>query len=122
MLSPNFLKALRAHHPRAKIVLHTRDIDDHIASINRWKDLRVRMVKSDLPFLSAGRGYRDPELATWIRGHYKRVRTMFADDPNFLEISIVDSDAKTKLEGFLKLDLPWWGVANANPKGTDDEV
>ena len=113
-LSPGFLRSLRQHHPDLLIVLHTRQLDGHVASIRRWKDLAKRLRKADLPFLPSGMG-GGPELGWWINGYYARVRQLFAGDPQFLEIAIEDPDTPARLAAALGVDMPWWGAINANP-------
>lgn len=115
-LVPGFLRSLRAHHPHALILLNTRDPAAWLASVKRWKDLRARLVKAELPFLPAGRGGIDEELLEWVADYYARVRADFAGDPKFLEVAIEDPQAPARIGKALDLALPWWGCANANPE------
>lgn len=114
---PDFLPALRRHRPTCWILLNTRPVDAWIESVSRWKDLRARIIKSDLPFLPPGLGGDDELLGEWISGYYQRVRQQFEGDPFFLEFDITDPGAKMTIEKRTGLALPWWGVRNENPKG-----
>ena len=114
-LAPGFLRSLRAHHPETLILLATRDPEAWLASVTRWKDLRARLVKAELPFLPAGRGGADEELLEWVADYHARVRRDFANDANFLEVAIEDPQAPVRIGQALGLTLTWWGQANANP-------
>lgn len=115
-VAPGFLRAVRAYNPDTLMLLHVRPTKDWVASIDRWKNLRARMVKADLPFLPPGVGSEDADLKAWFDGHTKRVRAMFKGDPRFLEVDITDAKAPEKIGTALDMKLPWWGVENANAK------
>jgi hypothetical protein len=113
-LAPGFLRSLREHHPETLILLNTRAPKDWLASIARWKDLRARIVKAELPFLPRGRGGEDAALIEWVADYHARVRAAFADDPRFLDVAIEDPETPARIAAALDLVLPWWGRANAN--------
>ena len=117
-ISPGFLESFRAHHPDAWVVLTYREPASWLDSVRRWKDLRVRLIKADLPFLPRNSGADDATVIEWVESYYERVRKAFAADPKFLEIDIVgQSDAAcTALGDALGISLPWWGVRNAGPR------
>ena len=115
--SPVFLQTLRQYHPELIILLNTRNAQDWVSSIRRWKDLRKRIIKADLPFLPSGQGSKDEELAQWIEGHNNRVRELFAGDPYFIEVAIEDENTPDILSERLGIKLNWWGIENANKKG-----
>ena len=114
-LAPGFLRSLREHHPETLILLNTRQPAAWLASVVRWKDLRARLVKAELPFLPRGRGGSDEELLDWVADYHARVRADFAGDPRFLEVAIEDPETPARIGRALDLALPWWGRANANP-------
>lgn len=113
-LDIGFLRAVRQYHRQALLVLQTRRIPELIDSITRWKDLRSRIIRADLPGLPPGAGASDGELADWIDAHYERVRGAFAGDSRFMELAIEDPHAPWELSQALGVRLPWWGVKRAN--------
>lgn len=118
------LSAIRAHHPGARFVLTWRDPAKLSDSMGRWSNLgRTRLPNSAIPGLPEGRGGTDAERIRWIEGHHAFCRQVFAGADDFIEYDIEDDDAKARLERFLGIDLPWWGVANANDnRPAADEV
>ena len=86
---------LLEQYPSAKFVLMKRGIESHIASIGRWGALREHLTERNISYLPEGQGAEDMELATWISGHYERVRdhfTIFADPDQYLEIQLEDGN------------------------------
>ncbi len=118
---PGLLKSVREYNDDVWIILNTRDPKAWVASLRRWKNLHGRIQKADLPFLPPGDGSNDEDMIKWINGHNKRVRDLFRDDPQFLEIDIKDKRATQKLEKAFDREFPWWGIMNANPEITPDE-
>lgn len=118
---PGLLREIRKHNPDTWICLNTRNPEQWVVSIRRWKDLYGRMAKADLPFLPPGLGGTDEELVQWIEGHNDRVRALFKGDKYFLEVAIEDPQTPRKLEKALGKKLPWWGVMNANPETPDED-
>lgn len=112
---PGFWRRLREHHPTCLVILNTRATAKWIASVARWKDLRDRIIKADLPFLPPSMGGSDRDLGQWFEDYYARVRAELAGDPNMVEFDIEDQGAHRLFEERLGLDLPWWGTLNANP-------
>ncbi|UWQ07040.1 sulfotransferase [Aliiroseovarius crassostreae] len=109
------LAAIRAHHPGAKFVLTHRDPVKLSDSMGRWSNLgRTRLPSNAIPGLPEGYGRTDAERIRWIEGHFAFCRQVFAGADDFLEYDIEDDTARDRLSDFLGLDLPWWGVANAN--------
>jgi len=85
---------LHQQYPGAKFILMKRNITNHIASIDKWGNLRKRLIKGDVPYLPKGKGKKDEELRAWLEGHYQRVHdyfTRFAPD-QYLEIQLEDDD------------------------------
>ena len=70
-------KLLLQQYPDSKFILCKRDISKHIDSIDRWNNLRQRIVDLNLPYLPKGRGSTDQELKEWIEDHYGRVEDFF---------------------------------------------
>ena len=112
---PGFWTRFREGHPDCFIILNSRPTEEWIASVSRWKDLRARIVKSDLPFLPPSRGAYDEELGGWIEDYYTRTRMELKGHPNLIEFDINDPGAKGIIEARSGLKLPWWGRVNANP-------
>ncbi len=119
--SPLFLQRFRLCNPETFILLHKRDPEAWLNSVNRWKNLRARLVKADLPFLPPSAGAKDDDMIEWITDHYKRVCDMFEEDKFFLSINIEDDNAPIEIGEALGLELPWWGVTNMNEE-TEDEI
>ncbi|GKY88583.1 sulfotransferase [Sinisalibacter aestuarii] len=110
------IEAIRMLHPGARFLLSSRPPEDHAASMRRWSDLGTgRMPNSSIPGLPMGFGAKPGELERWIEGHTAFCRHVFAGAEDFLEYDVADPKARAKLAGFLGVDLPWWGKANANP-------
>ena len=110
------LAAIRKHHKGAKFILTTRDPARHSDSMARWSNLgRRRLPANAIPGLPQGWGKTDAERIRWIEGHRAFCRQVFAGAEDFLEYDIEDSDAQARVSAFVGRELPWWGVANANP-------
>lgn len=114
------LEAIRAHHPGVKFTATLRPAADLAGSMERWTNMRTRLVKSDLPGKPAGYGATAEQRTRWINGHYAFLRRMFDGRPEFLELDVAAEDAQQRLQDFLGIDLPWWGRANANPEEGED--
>ncbi len=111
------LAAIRAHHPGAKFVLTHRDPAKLSDSMGRWSNLgRTRLPMNAIPGLPEGYGKTDAERIRWIEGHFAFCRQVFAGADDFFEYDIEDESAQERLSAFLGIDLPWWGVANANER------
>jgi len=109
------LSSIREYHPSAKFLLSYREPEALSNSMLRWSDLgRKRLKIHDIPGLPEGYGKKHLHRVKWIEGHYGFVRSMFRDDPNFLEYDITDPEAPVKIGAFLGRELPWWGRVNAN--------
>ncbi len=109
------LSAIRAHHPGARFILTRRDPTAHSDSMARWSNLgRTRLPQNAIPGLPEGWGKTDAERIRWIEGHIRFCRQVFGKSDDFLEYDIEDPDARAKVSAFLGVELPWWGVANAN--------
>lgn len=117
------LAAIRAHHPGAKFILTHRDAAKTSDSMGRWSNLgRTRLPNAAIPGMPEGWGKTHAERIRWIEGHFTFCRQVFGNSADFLEYDIEDPDAQAKVAEFLEIDLPWWGVANANqakPAETD---
>ena len=110
------IRALRTHHPDLRLLATRRDAFEMSQSMLAWADLGSgRLPEADIPGLPAGYGHTSKERVQWIDGHYETLRAVFAGDPHYLELDVAAPDARDRLATFLGRDLPWWGVANANP-------
>lgn len=115
------LSAIADHHKGAKFILTHRDAAKLSNSMQRWSNLgRHRLPVNAIPGLPEGYGGNDAERIRWIKGHNRFCRKVFENSSDFLEYDVEDSDAQEKISAFLGVDLPWWGIANANPNA--DEV
>ncbi len=109
------LSAIRFHHPGARFILTRRDAVKQSDSMARWSDLgRVRLPANAIPGLPQGWGASHEERVRWIEAHDAFCRQVFAGADDFLEYDVEDPDARARISAFLGLELPWWGVANAN--------
>jgi predicted O-methyltransferase YrrM len=109
------ISAIQAHNPDIRFILNRREVPDIIRSITRWADLRERLTVSDIIGLPPGKGGADEDLRAWIEGHYRACEHHFADQPErLLDFNITDPDAHAKVQAFVGVELPWWGIANPN--------
>ena len=116
------ISAIRAQYPGTKFILSFRDPAKHADSMRRWSNLgKRRLPQNAVPGLPEGFGWKPGELERWIAGHADFCRQAFAGSPDFFEFNIEDPESKSKIEGFLGIDLPWWGRANANSTHPGEE-
>ena len=109
------LSAIRALYPGGKFVLSYRDPEKRAGSMRRWSNLGTRRLPQHaIPGLPEGYSAKLGELERWIAGHADFCRQVFAGSADFLEYDIEDPEAKTRIEAFLGIELPWWGRANSN--------
>ena len=108
------LDAIERRNPDVKFILNRRHVPDIIRSINGWYDMRTRLTQAEIIGLPAGRGRTDEELRQWIEGHYRACEERFAGSPKFLDFRIEDPKARSRLERFTGVRLPWWGISNPN--------
>lgn len=113
-MNHEMLCAFVKQNPHAAIILHTRDPKKTLDSINRWKDLRIRIERA--PGLYAA--CSDKVVISWIENHYANMRRLFSHHPLYVEFDIEDPEheIRHKLEGALGCTIKWWGVSNANPR------
>jgi len=115
------ISAIIEHHPGARFILTWRDPAKLSDSMGRWSNLGTyRLPHAAVPGLPEGYGATDAERIRWIEGHFKFCRKVFEGASNFLEYDIEDPDAPKKISAFLGIELPWWGIANANPRAEAD--
>ena len=111
------ISAIREHHPGARFLLTVRDPAKLSDSMQRWSNLgSFRLPNSAVPGLPEGYGGTDAERIRWIEGHFKFCRQVFAGADDFLEYEVTDPAAPKRIGAFLGIELPWWGIANANPR------
>jgi len=111
------ISAIREHHPGARFLLTVRDPAKLSDSMQRWSNLgSFRLPNSAVPGLPEGYGGTDAERIRWIEGHFKFCRQVFAGADDFLEYGVTDPAAPKRIGAFLGIELPWWGIANANPR------
>ncbi|MFV2003085.1 MAG: hypothetical protein ACC619_08895, partial [Paracoccaceae bacterium] len=75
------------------------------------------LPENQIPGLPRAFGETDEQRVRWIEGHLKFCRQVFANSDKFHVCLVEEDDAKDRLASFLGIDLPWWGVANANRGG-----
>jgi hypothetical protein len=111
------IAALRDRHPGIRFVLTRRPSYAIADSMARWSNLaRRRLPPAAVPGLPPGHGDSAADLVRWIDGHHAFCRQVFAGAEDFLDLPMDAPDARDRLAGFLGIDLPWWGVANANTR------
>ena len=110
------ISAIRDHHLGARFILTHRDAAKLSDSMRRWSNLgRTRVPRAAIPGLPEGYGATDDQRIRWIEGHYAFCRKVFEGADDFLEYDVEDPDAPARISAFLGIELPWWGIANANP-------
>ncbi|SEL03357.1 hypothetical protein SAMN05444413_105106 [Roseivivax marinus] len=111
------LDAIRTRHPDTRFLLSARDPEKTARSMMRWHDLGTsRLPRNTVPGLPRGFGGTEAELAAWVDGHQRFAAEMFGRG-RFLAFDIEDPGARDEIAAFLRIDLPWWGRANANRTG-----
>ncbi len=111
------ISALRDRHPGMRFLLTVRPAARISDSMGRWSNLgRRRLPDAAVPGLPEGYGATDDQRIRWIEGHHAFCRQVFAGSDDFLELPMEAPDARDRLAAFLGIDLPWWGVANANTR------
>ena len=116
------IEAIRTHHPGAKFVATHRDPQAVARSMQGWTNMQVRLERGQIPGLPPGYGARDDERVRWIEAHYRHLARIFDGAPaDFLMLDVAADTAQAQLSGFLGVDLPWWGRANANPTAGGDD-
>lgn len=108
------LLKIKSLYPGCRFILNSRDPDRQVDSIVRWSNFPDRLNAADLPGLPRGRGLERSDLRKWVVNHFDAVRHVFGNDPNFLEFSVEDDDARERLGAFVGREIAWWGVANKN--------
>ncbi|WP_421703593.1 sulfotransferase [Aliiroseovarius sp.] len=120
------IQAIRDRHPDTKFLLSMRDPAAQADSMMRWSDMGSRRLRvAAIPGLPKEFGASEDHLIRWIEGHFSFCHKIFDGAENFLAYRIEDTAAPEKISDFLGLDLPWWGVENANPGANppkDDEL
>ncbi|MCI2398851.1 sulfotransferase [Aliiroseovarius subalbicans] len=110
------IQAIRDTHPGALFLLSSRDAEAQADSMMRWSDMGTRRLPmTNIPGLPKGFGKTRADLTRWITGHVAFCQKVFEGAEDFLAYDINDPEAPGKIGAFLGRDLPWWGVANANP-------
>lgn len=115
MFVPGFFRRLREANPECWVLLPSRPPLEWVSSIDRWKDLRSRLIKSDLPFLPPGRGRTDADLTEWYEDYEDRVHAEMAGSDRLVRFMLSDTDAPKIIEARTGIRLPWWGRLNAGP-------
>lgn len=109
------LTAMRDRRPDVKYVVTWRPAEKISDSMERWGELgRIRIPNATIPGLPYNFGRQQSERITWIDGHHRMLRELFAGRDNFLELDMAAPDARDRLAEFLQVDLPWWGRENVN--------
>ncbi|WP_375690343.1 sulfotransferase [Pseudooceanicola sp. LIPI14-2-Ac024] len=111
------IAAIRAHHPGARFVATRRDPGALAASMEKWTNMRQRLDQGQIPGLPRGYGAEAAARERWIAGHYAHLGHLYGGDDAVLMLDVEAGDAPRRLSGFLGIDIPWWGRANANPEG-----
>ena len=115
------IEAIRTHHPGVKFLASRREARDLSNAMLRWNDLATdRLPQGTIPGLPRGYGETTAERIRWIEGHYATLRRLFADDPDFLEYDIKDTEARAKIGAHIDVELPWWGRSNVNKRKLED--
>lgn len=103
------LRAIRRAHPECLFVLNYRRPQAIAESIGKWVNLQTRIKDCDIPGLPSGIGGTSEQLVIWIENHFDACRSLFANDPQFLEIDIESQDAPEILGKALGVEISGWG-------------
>jgi hypothetical protein len=112
----SFLREMHDQFPKATWILNLRDPTKWLQSIDRWKDLRKRLIDysggDDFP---KGRGTRDEEMIDFYHKQAQRVRDFVADHPShtLVEVNIDGPDAGQVMEDAFGISGDTcWGARN----------
>jgi hypothetical protein len=94
---------LMKQYPNAKFILNTRNVHDWIKSINKWNNLRERIINANLDYLPRGKGKLDAELIEWYNNHITRIKKLFINEKERLLIFNIDKYNINELNQFCGL-------------------
>lgn len=103
------LARIRERHPDCQFLLNVRAPDKIRASIDKWPNLRNRIVRAAIPGLPAGMGADNGEIIRWIEAHYDACRRFFAADERFFEVDIESDEAPARIGDRLGVAITGWG-------------
>ena len=106
------LLAIRKYHPSCIFLLNWRRPDQVARSMSGWYDFQHMLTTSDIPGLPRAYGCKQEHLIRWIENHFSALRTVFRDDPHFLEVDMAHSSAPVKIGQALGIELVTWEHKN----------
>ena len=91
-MDDNVLSSFLDHYPKVKFILNTRNAEGWMRSVNAHRDMKVRLIMADLPFLATEEGSQPDELEAWLRGHINRTKSFFNRENQIDRLLYLDID------------------------------
>lgn len=111
------LDGLLDNYPNATLVLNVRPVRHWIDSVNKWNNLRSRLVQCEITGLPSGHGAEDNEMELFFHKHVERVFKAVSrrHAQRFVLVDIESPYASHILEHSFRINRACWGKSNRNP-------
>mmetsp|Transcript_25361 Transcript_25361/g.31251 ORF Transcript_25361/g.31251 Transcript_25361/m.31251 type:complete len:393 (+) Transcript_25361:115-1293(+) len=128
------LDTFHKYYPNATFILNTRDPKRWAASVGKWFNMRINLLRTDLPeigysltntsleetefgFPAISRKF--PLISIYLN-HYQRIRDFVHDHPShaLVEVDIESDEAGKIMAESFGLDAGCWGHSNSNVNGS----
>jgi hypothetical protein len=107
---------LDKQYPNSKFIFNTRPLDKWISSINRWYNMRGKLISLDIPGLPRGVGGLDKDLINWHNWQQKNMVDYFGGENEKFIIFDIEKDNPQKLANFVGIKNMVWEKKNVNTK------
>jgi len=113
-----FVKEIHEHFPEATWILNVRDPHDWLKSIDRWQDLRQRLIDNHFPpDLPRGKGGDDQDMISFYLEQAQRIRRFVNKHPShtLVEVPIDKPEAGKIMEDAFGISAEaCWRKRNVN--------
>ena len=112
-----FIRSFKQIKSDSTWILNLRNPDEWLKSIDRWKDLRQRLIDfpggSEFPRKT---GMNDSEMIDFYNRQAQRVRDFVEDHPShtLVEVTIDQPNAGQVMEDAFGISSSCWGARNVN--------
>lgn len=110
------LRELSAEHPHATLLLNVRPVQHWIRSVDKWGDLRQRLIACNITGLPGGVGGSDADMAQFYHDQVLRVYDHIRQHSThpFVFVDIESPYASHTLEQAFGYSRACWTLANKN--------